>query len=208
MGSMPLLSKDPRVRLEAAKAIFKSRDVSAINTLETAIADETVTVVREALLQARAAAVLNSDRDKSEKLPALKIMEDRDDQDALAVVNLVAQTASGKLKAAAAATAKRIRQKLELWATAQNLWYGLSLDSVLLLAAIDLAITFGVMGVINMAHGEMVMLGAYTTFVVQEMIRTFAPGLFDYSLMLAIPAAFLVAGSIGIVIERGIIRYY
>jgi len=196
------------VRLEAAKAIFKSRDVSAINTLETAIADETVTVVREALLQARAAAVLNSDRDKSEKLPALKIMEDRDDQDALAVVNLVAQTASGKLKAAAAATAKRIRQKLELWATAQNLWYGLSLDSVLLLAAIDLAITFGVMGVINMAHGEMVMLGAYTTFVVQEMIRTFAPGLFDYSLMLAIPAAFLVAGSIGIVIERGIIRYY
>ena len=196
------------MRLEAAKAIFKSRDVSAINTLETAIADETVTVVREALLQARAAAVLNSDRDKSEKLPALKIMEDRDDQDALAVVNLVAQTASGKLKAAAAATAKRIRQKLELWATAQNLWYGLSLDSVLLLAAIDLAITFGVMGVINMAHGEMVMLGAYTTFVVQEMIRTFAPGLFDYSLMLAIPAAFLVAGSIGIVIERGIIRYY
>jgi len=196
------------VRLEAAKAIFKSRDVSAINTLETAIADETVTVVREALLQARAAAVLNSDRDKSEKLPALKIMEDRGDQDALAVVNLVAQTASGKLKAAAAATAKRIRQKLELWATAQNLWYGLSLDSVLLLAAIDLAITFGVMGVINMAHGEMVMLGAYTTFVVQEMIRTFAPGLFDYSLMLAIPAAFLVAGSIGIVIERGIIRYY
>ena len=196
------------MRLEAAKAIFKSRDVSAINTLETAIADETVTVVREALLQARAAAVLNSDRDKSEKLPALKIMEDRGDQDALAVVNLVAQTASGKLKAAAAATAKRIRQKLELWATAQNLWYGLSLDSVLLLAAIDLAITFGVMGVINMAHGEMVMLGAYTTFVVQEMIRTFAPGLFDYSLMLAIPAAFLVAGSIGIVIERGIIRYY
>jgi urea transport system permease protein len=62
---------------------------------------------------------------------------------------------------------------------------------VLLLAAIGLAITFGVMGVINMAHGEMVMLGAYTTFVVQELIRTSAPGLFDYSLFIALPLAFL-----------------
>ena len=64
----------------------------------------------------------------------------------------------------------------------QNAWYGLSLGSVLLLAAIGLAITFGVMGVINMAHGEMVMMGAYTTFVVQELIRTHNPGLFDFSL--------------------------
>ena len=78
---------------------------------------------------------------------------------------------------------------------AQNVWYGLSLGSVLLLAAIGLAITFGVMGVINMAHGEMVMLGAYTTFVVQEIIRTTAPGLFDYSLAIAMPLAFLVAGA-------------
>ena len=90
---------------------------------------------------------------------------------------------------------------------AQNLWYGLSLGSVLLLAAIGLAITFGVMGVINMAHGEMVMLGAYTTFVVQELIRTSAPGLFDYSLAIAIPLAFLVAALVGIAIERGVIRF-
>jgi urea transport system permease protein len=78
---------------------------------------------------------------------------------------------------------------------------------VLLLAAIGLAITFGVMGVINMAHGEMVMLGAYTTFVVQEAIRAAAPGLFDYSLAIALPLAFLIAGAVGIAIERGIIRF-
>ncbi len=70
-----------------------------------------------------------------------------------------------------------------------------------------LAITFGVMGVINMAHGEMVMIGAYTTFVVQEQFRAYAPGLFDYSLLVAIPAAFMVAGLFGIAIERGIIRF-
>jgi urea transport system permease protein len=90
---------------------------------------------------------------------------------------------------------------------AQNAWYGVSLGSVLLLAAIGLAITFGVMGVINMAHGEMVMIGAYVTFVVQELIRTRYPGLFDYSLLIAVPLAFVVAGLIGILIERTIIRF-
>jgi urea transport system permease protein len=78
---------------------------------------------------------------------------------------------------------------------------------VLLLAAIGLAITFGVMGVINMAHGEMVMLGAYVTFVVQEVIRARNPALFDYSLLIAVPLAFLVSGGVGILIERGIIRF-
>jgi urea transport system permease protein len=78
---------------------------------------------------------------------------------------------------------------------------------VLLLAAIGLAITFGVMGVINMAHGEMVMLGAYTTFVVQDAIRSSFPALFDYSLAIALPLAFLVAGLIGVLIERCIIRF-
>ena len=93
------------------------------------------------------------------------------------------------------------------WSAGQNIWYGISLGSVLLLAAIGLAITFGVMGVINMAHGEMVMLGAYTTFVVQEFIRNSAPGLFDYSLAIALPLAFLVSGAAGLVMERGIIRF-
>ncbi|HEV7718650.1 MAG TPA: urea ABC transporter permease subunit UrtB, partial [Arsenicitalea sp.] len=75
------------------------------------------------------------------------------------------------------------------------------------LAAIGLAITFGVMGVINMAHGEMVMLGAYTTYVVQETVRSVAPGLIDYSLAFAVLAAFLFTALVGVAIERGIIRW-
>ena len=109
-------------------------------------------------------------------------------------------------KAAADAIAS-IDNRLALWNTVQNAWYGLSLGSVLLLAAIGLAITFGVMGVINMAHGEMVMLGAYTTFVVQDVIRSRYPGLFDMSLFIAVPLAFLVAGLVGILIERTVIRF-
>ncbi len=100
-----------------------------------------------------------------------------------------------------------IERSLAMWEAGQNVWYGLSLGSVLLLAAIGLAITFGVMGVINMAHGEMVMLGAYATFVVQDVIRTSAPGLFDYSLAIALPVAFLSTALIGIAIERGVIRW-
>ena len=100
-----------------------------------------------------------------------------------------------------------MQNQLAVWATVQNAWYGLSLGSVLLLAAIGLAITFGVMGVINMAHGEMVMLGAYTTFVTQDIIRDNFPGLFDWSLLIALPLAFLVAAIVGIIIERGIIRH-
>jgi urea transport system permease protein len=94
-----------------------------------------------------------------------------------------------------------------VWDVGQNLLYGISLSSVLLLAAIGLAITFGVMGVINMAHGEMVMLGAYTTYVTQLVIQQVAPGLMEYSLAFAVPAAFLFTALVGVGIERGIIRW-
>jgi urea transport system permease protein len=114
---------------------------------------------------------------------------------------------SALVKKAAADAIASIQSSLAIWTAVQNTWYGLSLGSVLLLAAIGLAITFGVMGVINMAHGEMVMLGAYTTYVVQEVIRAHNPALFNYSLAFAIPLAFLFAGFVGILIERGVIRF-
>jgi len=96
-----------------------------------------------------------------------------------------------------------IEQQASVFSLVENLFFGLSLGSVLLLAAIGLAITFGVMGVINMAHGEMMMLGAYTTYVIQQ---TF-PNLIEYSLLMAVPAAFLVSGFVGVLIERGVIRF-
>lgn len=96
-----------------------------------------------------------------------------------------------------------IDRKLQLYRQVENIFFGLSLGSVLLLVAVGLAITFGVMGVINMAHGEMLMLGAYTTYVVQQLL----PQAINGSLFIAIPMAFLVAATIGIAIERGIIRH-
>ena len=108
-----------------------------------------------------------------------------------------------ELKTVLSNTIDSIEQQASVFSLAENLFFGLSLGSVLLLAAIGLAITFSVMGVINMAHGEMMMLGAYTTYVIQQ---TF-PNLIEYSLLMAVPAAFLVSGFVGVLIERGVIRF-
>ncbi|MFG1432613.1 urea ABC transporter permease subunit UrtB [Xanthobacter sp. V2C-8] len=207
-GALSLLDPDPAKRREAAAAVFKSRDAAALATVEAALAQEKVPDVRAALGEARAAILIGkADAPEAERLAAVKLIAARGDQEALGLLRTVPATAPAAVTAAAAQGIDAIARSLKLWSVAQNVWYGLSLGSVLLLAAIGLAITFGVMGVINMAHGEMVMLGAYTTFVVQNAIRTSAPHLFDWSLAIALPAAFVFTGLVGILIERTVIRF-
>ena len=124
--------------------------------------------MKQALTEARAAVVLYVDNaPDADKIDAIAVIRQRGDQDALALLGGLPTSASPAVKKAAADAIASIQNSLAFWTALQNAWYGLSLGSVLLLAAIGLAITFGAMGVINMAHGEMVMLGAYTTFVVQ-----------------------------------------
>ncbi len=207
LGSLTLLSPDPAKRVAAAQSVFKSHDENALPVIEGALAKETNKAVRSAFAEARAAILLTkSDTSDTDRLEAVATIKARGDQEAVAL--LTGLTGQPPLVANAVASAiSSIQSRLAVWSAVQNAWYGLSLGSVLLLAAIGLAITFGVMGVINMAHGEMVMLGAYTTFVVQDVIRTSYPGLFDYSLFIAVPLAFLVSGAIGVMIERTIIRF-
>jgi urea transport system permease protein len=208
LGALTLLAADPAKRLEAAQAVYISRDASALPTLDAALAKETDARVKRALAAARAAVILyQADSKESDRIDAIAVIREIANQDAR---GLLAGLPSGQppaVQKAAADAITAIDNRLQLWSTVQNLWYGLSLGSVLLLAAIGLAITFGVMGVINMAHGEMVMLGAYTTYVVQDIIRARYPGLFDMSLFIAVPLAFIVAGAVGILIERTIIRF-
>ena len=203
LGGLGLLNPDAGKRIAAAEAVFKSRDASLLPVLEGAIAKETDPRAKAALRQAQAAILIaKPDAVALDKVAAIDVLSERGDQDALATLRALPADASPELKETQARAISAIEGRLALWRVGQNLWYGLSLGSVLLLAAIGLAITFGVMGVINMAHGEMVMIGAYTTFIVQEVIRTSAPGLFDYSLLIAVPLAFAVAGLVGIAIER------
>lgn len=208
LGSMTLMSSDVGTRLSAARAVFRSRDVAALPALDTAMTRESDARVLGALESARAAIILSKpDASTSDKLAATQILRLQGNQEALALLaNLPVGTPDAVAKAAGDAV-EGIQSRLAFWNGIQNVWYGVSLGSVLLLAAIGLAITFGTMGVINMAHGEMVMIGAYTTFVVQEIIRTNAPGLFGASLFIAVPLAFLIAGSVGVLIERTVIRF-
>jgi urea transport system permease protein len=208
LGALTLLAPDPAKRFDAAQAVFKTKDLSALKTVEGAIAKETDPRVKKALNEARAAIQLTAnDADEADKLAAVAIIRARGDQDALGLLSSLPAATPQPVARAARDAAAAIQRSLAIWSSFQDAWYGLSLGSVLLLAAIGLAITFGVMGVINMAHGEMVMLGAYVTFVVQETIRTYNPALFDYSLLIAVPLAFLFSGFVGILIERSIIRF-
>ena len=209
LGSMTLLSADPAKRIAAADALFKSRDEKSLPSLDAAIAKEQDARVKTAFEQARAALlVAKGGASAAEIVKAVATLEARGDQDSMALLRGAADSASiPEVKQAAQISMASVERKLKLLGLVQDLYYGLSLGSVLLLAAIGLAITFGVMGVINMAHGEMVMLGAYTTFLVQEGFRAYAPGALGWSLPIAIPLAFLVAGLVGLVIERGVIRF-
>jgi len=208
VGSLTLMSRDPDRRYDAAQAVFKSRDANALPALDKALAAETNARVKKAMNEARAAIVLNSaDSSEADKIAAIAVIGNRGDQDSMALLDGLPPNLPPDVHQAAVAASAKIQRVLAIWNTVQTAWYGLSLGSVLLLAAIGLAITFGVMGVINMAHGEMVMLGAYVTFVVQDLIRSHNPALFDYSLVIAIPLAFVFAGAVGILIERTVIRF-
>jgi urea transport system permease protein len=208
LGGLTLLADNPSVRYEAAQAVFKARNASVLPTLEAALAKEQDPGVKRAMTEARAAIILSGDKaSDDDKLAAVDVIRQRADQEALGLLSSLPANTSAPVMKSAATAIGAIKNRLALWEAVQNAWYGISLGSVLLLAAIGLAITFGVMGVINMAHGEMVMIGAYVTFEVQEVIRAANPALFDYSLAIAIPLSFLVAGCVGILIERCIIRF-
>jgi urea transport system permease protein len=208
LGSLTLQSSDPAKRVQAAQSVFKTHDEAMLPAIDAALAKEKNASAKAAFTEARAAILLfKEDATDAEKLEAIATIKARGDQEALALLTGLTGDQPPAIARASAAATSAIQQHLALWSMVQNAWYGLSLGSVLLLAAIGLAITFGVMGVINMAHGEMVMIGAYVTFVVQQTIRTSFPGLFDYSLLIAVPSAFIVAGAIGILIERCIIRF-
>ncbi|MBI1285862.1 MAG: urea ABC transporter permease subunit UrtB [Thiobacillus sp.] len=208
VSRLGLLSPKADVRLTSARAAFLEHDEEMLPLVEEALAKETDSGVKTALQQVRAAIALTSSGVTDDAVvAAIDVIKDRGDEDARNLIKPFTESENAKIKAAAVRAANAINTSLGYWAAAQNAWYGLSLGSVLLLAAVGLAITMGVMGVINMAHGEMVMLGAYTTYVVQDVMHSIAPALDTVSLVVAVPMAFLVAGLAGVAIERSIIRF-
>jgi urea transport system permease protein len=207
LGALRLFSPDAGVRLQAAEAVFESHDVAALPGLDKALAHETDPAVKTRLQQAHAAALLFSgDASEKDRLAAVAVLRARGDLQSRSLLDGLSNQPPAVAAAAHEAVAA-IDRVLQLWSLLQSVYYGISLGSVLLLAAAGLAITFGVMGVINMAHGEMVMLGAYTTYVVQQAMHQVAPGWYAANLLFAVPLAFLVSGVVGIAVERSLIRW-
>jgi len=199
-----LSAVDAGARFKALNSLLSELDADTIKTIQILKEKETDTEVLELMDVAMAMFVLSNSKDVKERLTAVNTLSERLENEVRNLfVKVVSQEQDAKVKAAAERALSSIEQRIEKFQFVDKLFFGLSLGSVLLLAAIGLAITFGVMGVINMAHGEMIMLGAYTTYVVQLMM----PNAIDYSLWVAIPLAFIVSGSVGVLIERGVIRH-
>ncbi len=209
LGALMLFSSDSADRLAAARdALHRpSRDTAV--RLTKALSVETHSDIRAAMQQALSAARLFSGAE-AERLAAIRTLGTATGPE---IRNLLERLRAEPnldpaLREAANSAAAAVNQRLRLVGIVANIFEGISLGSVLLLAAIGLAITFGVMGVINMAHGEMIMLGAYSAFVCQEVFREVLPASwFDGYLVAAVPVGFLVAGSVGVVLERCVIRF-
>ena len=209
LAALTLFSPDHAARLAAAQDALRHPSAAEATLLERAIATEQDPEIRAAMQLSLSAARLVSGS-KEERLAGIRVLGTRTDPQ---IENLLDKFRAGadtdpELRRAADAALASIGKRLRLVGIAANLFQGISLGSVLLLAAIGLAITFGVMGVINMAHGEMIMLGAYTAYVSQQLFRAFLPAdWIDAYLPVAVPLAFLFTGGIGVLLERSVIRF-
>ncbi len=209
LGALTLFSTNPAARLAAAQDALRHPSAAEAALLEKAIEAEKDPEIRMAMQQSLAAARLVSGS-REERLAAVRALSTTTNPQIRSLLDefRAAPDTDPELQKAADAALSSIGDRLRLVGIAANLFQGISLGSVLLLAAIGLAITFGVMGVINMAHGEMIMLGAYTAYVCQQLFRAFLPPLWiDAYLPVAVPVAFLFAGAVGVVLERSVIRF-
>ena len=209
-GQFALLSDDPNKRIEAADNLIKNPKPQALPLFRQARDRETDDAVRAKLEVGIAVLELEAD-DPALRRAAAATLAEISDPNIRSLLKRRLQPdiePDPAVRNALHSAVETIDRKLWLFGIAENLLFGISLGSVLLLAAIGLAITFGVMGVINMAHGEMIMLGAYSTFMVQEIFRSvIPPELFGFYLLAALPAAFLMSAAMGVLIERGVIRF-
>ena len=204
---LKLFSKDDKLRGQAIASLLKDPDESKLALLDKALAAETNSDLKAKLGLARAAALLGS-TDKAKRLEAAKALgESKEPATQLLLNERFKLEEVAEVKAQLQASLARIKSSLGLGETLGVVFTGISLGSILLLAALGLAITYGLMGVINMAHGELIMIGAYATYLVQTLFRQYLPEAFDWYLIAAIPVAFMASALVGAAMERSVIRF-
>lgn len=203
LATRDLDSEDPAARLSSIQAMLANPSPGQAQLVEPRLASEADPEVRSAMQLVLALGKLGAQA-REERLQAITdVSASLEPAVRQQLQKMTDSDPDAGVRAAAARSLEKIEERVKLFGHLETLFFGLSLGSVLVLAAIGLAITFGVMGVINMAHGELIMLGAYTTYMMQLLL----PEHTGLSLLLSIPAAFIVSGLAGIAIERGVIRF-
>lgn len=213
IASLKLFSKNRAERLAAAQALQAGADESLLPAISRALAQETDPRIKEKLQLAQAGLQLASP-DPATRLSAVRTLAASSDPNTRTLLlALLAKKADGyaepdpTVRAEAEKSLRAVESRLAMGERAAQVFSGVSLGSILLLAALGLAITYGLMGVINLAHGELIMVGAYATYVVQNLFRSHLPHAFDFYLLCAAPAAFVTSALVGIALERSVIRH-
>ncbi len=207
LAALKLFSKDDKVRAAAVTQLQKDADESKLPLIEKAFAAETNVAIKERLGLVRAAALLSS-TDKARRLEAAsQLGASHSPATRNLLLQRLGEETDAQVKAALQASLRTVESSLVWSERAAAVFSGISLGSILLLVALGLAITYGLMGVINMAHGELMMIGAYATYVMQGLFQKYLPGAFDWYLVAAVPAAFAASALMGAVLERGVIRF-
>ena len=207
-AALQLHSEDEATRAAAAAALMKDPDESRLPLIDRALAAEKSPAVRDRLELARATTLLAS-HDAAKRLQAAEALQLARSPDIKLLLNeQLSHEDDPKVKAAIQAAIAKINEGLAWGDRLGVLFTGASLGSILLLAALGLAITYGLMGVINMAHGELIMIGAYATYVMQVLFQRYLPdSAFGWYLVAAVPVSFLASALVGAVLERGVIRF-
>ena len=206
-SALQLFSADTEERSRAITGLKESADEAMLPLIDKALAAEREPALKEQIQQLRAS-VLVSSNDPARRLDAARLLAESPQPATRALlIERLGTEDKAEVKAALAASLAAVESRLAWGERLGVLFTGISLGSILLLVALGLAITYGLMGVINMAHGELMMIGAYATFVVQNLFRTYLPGLFDLYVLAAIPVSFLVAALVGALMEKSVIRW-
>ncbi|MBI2312685.1 MAG: urea ABC transporter permease subunit UrtB [Betaproteobacteria bacterium] len=214
IAALKLTAPERAIRLASARELQNSAEPELLPLIKRALEKEADPEIRAILALTEASASLKSG-DPAVRLAAVRTLAASDNPGVkLLLSTMLEKTGDGnfnepdaKVRDEIRAALKEIDARLSKLESVGNLFYGLSLGSVLLLAALGLAITFGLMGIINMAHGELLMIGAYATYSVQQAFKAWLPAHVDWYLAAAVPSAFLAAAAIGMVLERSVIRW-
>lgn len=204
LAAFKLLSPERAVRLEAAKSLAGGAEGSMLSLVKKALEKETDVEIRP-LLELTSASMEMKSGTKEERLAAIRRLGASSSPNSRTLLAEAVADGDEDIRIAAQKSLREVQGKLAWGERAGLLFAGISLGSILLLAALGLAITYGLMGVINMAHGELIMIGAYTTYLVQALFRKTA--WFDWYLLAAVPASFVVAAAVGMLLERLVIRW-